>query len=144
MTVSLDLRRAHLVRQHGDITAVYTWVNDERALVLVATYRGGNQFVPGAPWYVILEKNAHAYDDPVQLARTAHKAATVLGLDDSSSTWAKIATIIHDGLPDLVRMPTAPAAEFHRGSFGHQELRADGQLVAAQDIRLEKDGATYG
>lgn len=143
MPVSLDLRRAHLVRLHGDVTAVYTWVNDTRALVLVASYRGGSATRPGAPWYVILESNAHAYDDPIQLARTAHKAASVLGLDDSSATWAKIATIIHEGLPDLVRMPAAPPAEFERGSFGHMTLKADGQAIAGQDIRIEKDGAEY-
>ena len=35
MPVSLDLRKAHKVRRHGDLLAIYTWVNDERALVLL-------------------------------------------------------------------------------------------------------------
>lgn len=49
MSTTIDTRKAHLVRQHGDLTAIYTWINDERALVLVPTYR------PGAPWYVVME-----------------------------------------------------------------------------------------
>jgi hypothetical protein len=35
MPVSLDLRKAYKVRRHGDLFAIYTWVNDERALVLL-------------------------------------------------------------------------------------------------------------
>ena len=35
MPVSLDLRKAYKVRRHGDLLAIYTWVNDERALVLL-------------------------------------------------------------------------------------------------------------
>lgn len=143
MTVSIDTRKAHLTRVHGDVTAIYTWVNEQRALVLAATYRPGNQFVPGAPIYVVLEKNSHAYDDPIQLAHTARKAAQVLGLDESTKSWVKLATIIHEGLPDLIRMPSAPAPEFHKGSFGNMQLRADGQLIAAQDLQIEKSGAEY-
>jgi hypothetical protein len=30
MPVSLDLRKAHKVRRHGDLLAIYTWVNDAR------------------------------------------------------------------------------------------------------------------
>ena len=143
MTVSIDTRKAHLTRTHGDVTAIYTWVNDKRALVLAATYRPGNQFVAGAPIYVVLEENAHAYDDPIQLAHTARKASQVLGLNESTKSWVKIATIIHEGLPDLIRMPSAPPVEYHKGAFGNMQLLADGQLMAAQDLQIEKSGAEY-
>lgn len=143
MSVSIDTTRAYLTRVHGEVTAIYTWVNDKRAMVLAATYRPGNQFVPGAPVYVILEENAHAYDDPIQLAHTAKKAGEVLGLDQSTTAWVKIATIIHEGLPDLIRMPTAPEKEHYRGNFGHMILSADGKPIAAEDIRIEKSGVEY-
>lgn len=143
MSVSIDTRRAHLARVHGEITAIYTWVNDTRALVLAATHRAGSKDRPGAPVYVILETNAHAYDDPVQLAHTAKKAAEVLGLSASTKSWVKVATIIHEGLPDLVRMPSAPPPELMAGSFGDMTLMADGKPVASQPLRLEKEGREY-
>lgn len=143
MSVSIDTAKAHLTRVHGDVTAIYTWVNDERALVLAATYRAGNPFLPGAPLYIVLEKNAYAYDDPIQLAYTAKKASEVLGLDASTVAWVKLATIIHEGLPDLVRMPHSPDKELLRGSYGSAILSADGVPISSQDVRIEKDGLTY-
>jgi hypothetical protein len=35
----LDLGKSHNVRRHGDLLAIYTWVNDERALVLLPARR---------------------------------------------------------------------------------------------------------
>jgi hypothetical protein len=35
----LDLGKSHKVRRHGDLLAIYTWVNDERALVLLPALR---------------------------------------------------------------------------------------------------------
>lgn len=138
MGVTLDLRKAHLSRQHGDITAIYTWVNDERALVLVPTFR------KGAPWYVVLESAAFKYDDASYLARQCVTACNVLGLEASRQNWVRLATIINEGLPDLIRMPSAPPAEYLRSSVGRMELRVDGVSVAGEDIRLEKEGASYG
>jgi hypothetical protein len=143
MSITIDTSKSHLTRVHGDVTAIYTWVNEKRAMVLAATYRPGNQFVPGAPVYVVLEENAHAYDDPIQLAHTGRKAAQVLGLEESTTAWAKIATIINEGLPDLIRMPSSPPAEFHKTSYGHMELRADGVPIAGEDIKVEKEGVAY-
>jgi hypothetical protein len=138
MGVSLDLRKAFMSRQHGDITAIYTWVNDERALVLVPTFR------KGAPWYIVLESAAWKYDDPVYLARQCVTACEVLGIEPSRSGWVRVGTIINEGLPDLVRMPSAPLPEFEKGSFGAMTLRADGKVVAEQDIRVEQEGQEYG
>jgi hypothetical protein len=138
MGVTLDLRRAHLSRYHGDILAIYTWVNDERALVLMPAFR------KGAPWYIVCESAAFKYDDPTYLATQCVKACEVLGLEPSRANWVRVASIIHDGLPDLIRMPSAPPAEYLRGSMGAMELRADGQVIAGDDIRIEREGATYG
>lgn len=138
MGVTLDLRRAHLSRHHGDILAIYTWVNDERALVLMPAFR------KGAPWYIVCESAAFKYDDPTYLATQCVKACEVLGLEPSRANWVRVASIIHEGLPDLIRMPSAPPAEYLRGSMGSMELRADGQTIAGEDIRIEREGATYG
>ena len=138
MGVSLDLRKAHASHVYGEVTAILTWVNDERALVLLATHR------KGSPWFIVCESAAWQYDDMGYLARQTAKAAEVLGTDDTSDGWYKIAKIIHDGLGDLVRMPSAPPPEYVSGSFGHNILTADGQVVAEQDIRVEREGVTYG
>jgi hypothetical protein len=141
MPATIDTRRAHLVRQHGDLTAIYTYVNDERAIVLVPSRR------PGAPWFVVCESAAYTWDDSDpryvgDVARKALKACDVLGLEPTPTNARRVASIIIDGLPDLIRMPSAPGPEHYRGSFGRMELRADGQTIAEQDIRIEKDGGT--
>ena len=136
--ISIDTRKAHLTRQHGDITAIYTWVNDARALVLVPTNR------PGAPWFIVMESAAFEYDEPNELARRAAKACDVLGIEPSTANWVRIATIIHEGLPDLIRMPSAPMPEYLRGSMGQMILKEAGQVVAGEDIRVEKEGVLYG
>lgn len=138
MPVSLDTRKAHLVRQHGDLMAVYTWVNDDRAMVLIPARR------PGAPWYIVMESAAFRYDDTAYLARQCVKACDVLGIEPSRQNWVRVATIINEGLPDLVRMPSAPPAEQYAGSFGRLVLHADGDLILEDDVRLDKEGVTYG
>lgn len=137
MSVSLDTRKAHLVRQHGDITAIYTWMNDERALILVPTFR------PGAPWYVVLESAAFKYDDVKYLAKQCPVACNVLGIEPTPANWSRIGGIINEGLPDLIRMPSAPEQEFHKTNYGSMILRADGKEIAQQDIRIEKEGVSY-
>ena len=63
---------------------------------------------PGSPWFIVCESAAWKYDDPHYLARQAAKAAEVLGMDETTSSWYRIATLIHEGLPDLIRMPSRP------------------------------------
>ena len=143
MPATIDTRRAHLVRQHGDLTAIYTYVNDERAIVLVPNRR------PGAPWFIVCESAAYTWDDSDpryvgEVARKALKACDVLGLEPTPSNARRIANIVIDGLPDLIRMPAAPEPEYHKPSFGHLELRANGKPIAAEEIRVEKEGVQYG
>jgi hypothetical protein len=77
------------------------------------------------------------------VAAKALKACEVLGLEPTPRNAQRIATIIIDGLPDLIRMPAAPPAELHDASLGRMTLRADGRTLAEQDLRLETGGATY-
>ena len=103
MGATLDPRKAHLVRQHGDIIAIYTWVNDERALVLIPAHRK-----PGNPWFIVCESAAYRYDNPHYRPKQSRKAAEVIGMDETQTARFKIATIIIEGLGDLIRMPSAP------------------------------------
>lgn len=138
MAVSLDLSRAHLSRTHGDLLAVYTWIDDERALVLIPHRR------PGAPWYIVKESAAFKYADVGYLFTQGHVACEVLGIEPSSPNCIRVAGIIHEGLPDLVTMPSAPPAEQSKAAIGQMQLRENGKVVNARDIRLDLQGATYG
>lgn len=143
MAASIDLSNAHLVRIHGDITAVYSYINDERALILAPTFR------PGAPWFCVLESAAFSWDDEdpanvVEVVRKANKACEVLGIEPTPHNARRIAAIVIDGLPDLIRMPSANEKEMRDASYGRMQLKANGQTIAEQDIRLEKEaGAEY-
>jgi hypothetical protein len=143
MAATLDPRKAHLVRHHGEITALYTWINDERAMVLIAARRP-----PGSPWYCIMESASYLYADEFgnptsRLVASASKAADVLGLDQTGSAARKIIDIIVDGLPDLIRMPSSPPAVMSKAVLGEVKVMADGQLVGGEEIREEVDGVEY-
>lgn len=151
MGASLDLRKAHAHHKFGEIVQILTWVNDERAMVLVPAHR------KNAPWFVVCESAAWKWDpdgttlfdtkgQPVAgkgyVAAQAHKAAEVLGMD-GSHTWLKVAAIICESLPDLIRMPSAPMPSYLKSTFGHMELRENGKTIAQEEIKLEADGAEY-
>ncbi len=143
MPATIDLAKAHLSRVHGDITVIFSWFNDERAMFLVPHLRNG------APWYVLCESAAYTWDDMdanniPTVVKKATRACEVLGIEPSPWNCKRIAGMIIDGLEDLIRMPSAPPKEYYRSSFGNMELRADGQTIADEDIRIEKDGALYG
>lgn len=137
MGITLDTRKSFLTRQHRDIICSFSWVNEERAMILIPAYR------KGAPWFIVMESRAWEYDDPKQLAQSAIKACEVLGIEPSKPNWVRIATIIHEGLPDLVRMPSAPPPEFHDANFGEMHLKANGEIIASNTIQVEKEGVTY-
>lgn len=149
MPVSLDLRRAHKHQRHGDIVAVLTWVNDERALVLMPAMRRN------AGWYVVSETAAYewAVDHPsAEIRRPAqehalthsHIACITLGIESSRRNRARIISIITGWLPDLIEMPSAPPVEARPGSFGQMILSADGKQIAGEDLRDDDRGVSYG
>lgn len=144
MTAHLDLRRAHSSHIHGDIAVVFTYVNDERAMVLIPHLR------KGAPWFIVCESAAYTWDDSDKgnvsgVVRKCAKACEVLGIEPSAWNCQRIARLVIGYLPELIRMPSAPVREQHSASFGTMEIRADGKTIAGQEIRLEReDGATYG
>jgi hypothetical protein len=139
MATSIDTRKSHMTRRHGDLMAIYSWVNDERALILIPHLR------PGAPWYVVMESAAFKYDDTRYLAKQCAVACDVLGIEPNVKNWSRVATIINEGLPDLVRMPSAPPNEVEKAAIGAMKLMEDGKQIGGEDIRLEKEtGVSYG
>lgn len=159
MPATIDTRKAHLTRVHGDLTVVLSWAHipdpedpyaddgEKRVMYLVATHRGGTKDTPGAPIYVIREQNAHLYatsrgEPTQQLCETAMHAARVMGFV-ADKAYVKIASAILDSLHELVSMPSAPPPQFHLGSYGSMILNADGKPIAGEEIRLEKSGVEY-
>lgn len=139
MGVQLDPRKAHKAFIIGDILAILTWVNDERALVLMPAHRA-----QGSPWFIVCESAAYKYDNPQYLARQAANAARVMGMEETTRTWVRVADIIMNYLPDLIRMPAAPEPEKMAHAIGEMKLMADGQLIKGEEIRLDKEAPTYG
>jgi hypothetical protein len=134
----IDLNKAYLTRTIGDLVAVYSWVNDERALVLIPAYR------KNSAWYIILDSAAFKYDDDEYLKRQSMVAAEVLGMEPSPNNWYKLAKVIVEGLPDLLEMPSAPTDKILMPTLGEARMYANGELVGGDEIRLEKEeGMSY-
>lgn len=143
MPVSIDLSKAHRSRPYGDIMAVWSWINDGRALFLIPHRRRG------APWFIVLERAAHEWDDRdpnmlMQVIARAVKACDVLGLTPTPETARRIIRIVNDAIPELAAMPSSPPAEMKRGSWGDLTLRIDGQAVNSVPMQDAVEGATYG
>lgn len=138
MAACIDLRKAHLHRRHGDLLAIYTWINGERALVLLAAQR------PKSPWYVVMDSAAYLYDDPAYLARQCARACEVLGMEPSRANWVRVASIIHEGLPDLLQMPSEPSWQREKRQFGELVARERGGAVLAREaLTIEDRGVEY-
>lgn len=142
MAASIDLRKAHSHRQHGDIMVVYSWIDDERAMFLIPAVR------QRAPWYVIKDSAAYTWDDRDRanvplVVQKLNKVCEVLGIEATPRNIQRLAAIIIDGIPELVQMPSAPPKTYSRAALGHMVLREGGKAIAGQDVRLEQEGVTY-
>ena len=102
MSLTIDLDKAHLTRHIGDLFITVTWMNDERAMVILPAFR------KYARWHIVLDSAAFKYDDSNYLVMQGDLAAKVLGMRPVPNNWSKNAPIIYVGLPDLIRMPSAP------------------------------------
>lgn len=136
---SIDLDKVYLQRQHGDLLAIYTWFNGERALIIIPANKARPR------WFVVCESAAWNYDDPRYLARKCAEAASYLELGDDKAQWVRIATIINEGLPDLVLMPSEPdwTAQAAR-EYGVLTAKADGQVMHREALAFTPSaGAEY-
>lgn len=139
MPACIDLEKVHLKRQHGDLLAIYTWIDGERALIIMPTYR------LKSPWFVVMESAAYLYDDPAYMAKRCPEAVRFMGLEDNRANWVRLATIINEGLPDLVLMPSEPNwKKSEARQLGEIKLMADGQVVKQGAFTVEPTaGAEY-
>ncbi len=110
MRHALDLTRYAFKRELGDLTLFGTWLynNDqedtEPAIVIIPRYRALN----GAKPICIALSSAFKYNDPRYLAHAAAGFSRLLGFEDSMTTTHKLASVIHDHLLDLIKMPLEP------------------------------------
>lgn len=138
MTACIDTNKAWLTRIHGDIAAVYTWIDEERSLVLIPIHRHK------PTWFIVQDSAAYKYADDGYLMQQAFKACEVMGFGVSPGTAYRIAKIIIEGLGDLIGMPNeAPdlvetAAQKTIGEM--HILDEDGKTVASEAIHAP-DGA---
>lgn len=109
---AIDLSRHHFMRPQGEFCLFGTWLhrlnatNDnesEPALVIVPRYRK-NGFKPA----VIALSAAYKYDSPQYCVRAAIEFIHAFGMTDSMATTHTLATLIHDHLLDLLKMPPSP------------------------------------
>lgn len=136
MGATINTAKAHKVRNIGDITLIFTWVNGERAMVLIPNQRRN------APWYIVMDSAAWKYNEPRYLAKQAVVASEVLGMDGQA---ARIGGMIHDHLDDLVRMPSSPPDQLSKATFGSLKMMADGREIGGEELRVQVgEGASYG
>lgn len=128
MGICIDGTKAHKVRVLGDLTLIFTWINHERAMVLLPTYR------KGTPFFIVMDSAAHKYLDPGHVARQASVACELLGLGAVQAP--RVAGLLVDHLDDLVLMPSAPPDELMRSASGEAKVFADGQLMGGAEIHL--------
>ena len=103
----LDLSLQHFHRQVGDLAVTGTWVGTdelEPAIVIQPAYRKAK------PCIIALSA-AYKYDDPRYCAQAARAFGQIMGLSDDMATTARLADLIYESLPDLLRIPPAPTAE---------------------------------
>ena len=114
---AIDLSRYHFKRELGDLTLYGTWLfnadqeDTEPAIVIVPTFRKLNGSKPIA----IALSSAFKYNDPRYLVHVAAVFAKQLGFEDSMTTTHKLATVIHDHLLDLIKMPVEPTTAVEAG-----------------------------
>jgi hypothetical protein len=133
VSIVLGGPNARFQRVHGDIVASYQYVNDERAMCLWPKHRKS-----GVTPFIVCDSSAWKYDEPKYLAQQAKVACDLWGFD--SSHWYRIATIIHDGLEDLIRLPPAPEKIITGPSIGDASLILDGQKIAEREVRAGERG----
>lgn len=151
MGITLDTAKAWKTFSRGEIKVVLTWMNDQRALILIRP--GVDQ--KSVSWYVVPEPNAHLWgvDHPSPLVReparrhafsAAFTVCEALKLSPNAQNRARVVGIVADCIDDLVRMPSAPEPELAKAAYGSMVLKADGKPIAGDDMRDEVGGVEYG
>jgi len=104
MGIQIGGEKAWRTRTVHDIFVSFQWVNGEGAMVLFPAMPRSHR--PGA--FIIGLSSLFKYRDARYLAQQSVAAAKVMGFEDSSFTWQRIAGIIEMGLDELKMMPPEP------------------------------------
>lgn len=137
MAVTFGGGTAWKVQRVGDVVRSFQWigtdVGSEPAMILYpAIARDSN-----AGAYVIGLSAAFKYDDMRYLVQQSAIAAKVMGLKGSRGEIHHIATVIHDGLLDLVLCPPEPVwhRDMDKGEcVGELEIKKDGKVVIEREV----------
>lgn len=145
MPILLGGANARFQRVHGDIVASYQYVNDERAMALwprekkqhsaafIVCDSAAWRYDPDRPRGEWFGKQGELICGPLYLMQQAMIAARVMGMDGNKSTVVRIATIIAEGLEDLVRLPPNMPPPKPK-PIGEATLLIDGQVVSTREI----------
>lgn len=142
--ISIDAKDVHLKRVHGDFIALYTYVNDERAMILFPSKRLGANGRP-PPWAIIADSAAWKYSDDFYLMRQAMEFCKLWDMPERSAA-VKVATIINEGLPDLLRIPPQRVPESRGTVIGEADLLVDGKKLTTTEVSIPEgiDSEQYG
>lgn len=123
------------VQRQGDIVRAYHWVNGEPAMVLFPVRKR-----LGAGAFVICLSMAHTYAKSngypsERLIVQAAKAAAIMAMDTNKGTIHQIASVILDGIEDLVKMPPEPALPKKQvAAIGEMTFKSEGKVVARAEV----------
>ena len=145
MPVLLGGANARFQRVHGDIVASYQYVNDERAMALwprekkmhaaafIVCDSAAWRYNPDAPRRDWFGPKGELICGPLYLMQQAMIAAEVMGMDSGKATVMRIASIIAEGLADLVRLPPEMPPP-RKKPIGEAILLINGQRVASGEV----------
>jgi hypothetical protein len=127
MSVLIGGEKAYLQRVIGDIVVSYQWVNEEPAMILWPKMK--RLGTKGA--FVLGMSSAYKYADMNYLVAKAAEIAEFIGMDASKFTINRIATIIIEGLEDLIHMPPEPIGmnKAQEQEIGEAKIMVDGKTI---------------
>ena len=149
MPILIGGKYARFQRVHGDIVASYQYINGERAMSLwprekklrpgafIVCDSAAWRYNPDNPRQDRYDKDGKLQCGPLYLMQQAQAAAVIMQMDTTKSTIVRIATIIAEGLVDLVRLPPErpeDRPEGQRKPIGEASLIIRGKNVATRDI----------
>lgn len=140
--VALGGERSWLQRVKGDMVVSYEWLmaGGKEPEACMVIFPAAPKYDAGA--YAITQASAHEYatrkGDPTEhLMKAAMKALVTLGyLHTDKAAWSNIITIVLEGLPDLIRMPSdQPASlDIKRRVIGIEATAKVGGSVIHQEV----------
>lgn len=143
MGVMLGGEKAWKVRDKGDFSVSFQWVNEEPAMILFPNHKGIGQ---GA--FVICMSSLYkyvksdGYPNTEYLVAQAVKAAKQMGFSGLGFEVKRIADAILDSCEDVLQMPPEPVGinEKQRNqSIGEATIKVDGHTIFHDEVIVPSD-----